>query len=467
VARPLDPSDHGLWDGAVRVLLGNWAGTYTVPSRTLYPHQWSWDSAFNAIGLAHIAPRRAQLELESLLGAAWSDGRVPHIVFHPSVSPGAYFPGRAFWRSRRASQAPLTPTSGLVQPPMHARAAWEVFRADPSPERGRSFLQRVYPRLAAQHTYLRRCRKMAGSGLVVIVHPWESGMDNSPAWDAALAAVPAGPPVPRMPIARRDLDHVLGAERPTETDYACYVRLAEDYRNHGYRDEEHLPSAAFAMVDPLFNAVLAWSEEALADIATELGTDAAGHRARAAQLSADLVAQHFDEPTGQFLAADARTGGLVHVRTVGGLVPLLLPGLSTHVVAGLVGAATGPVFRAGPLAPLASAEITGPAYEPARYWRGPAWINTSWLVWRGLLRHGRRHEAEQLRLGMLETVRGAGFREYFDARTGEGRGADNFSWTAALVLDLLAHRSAIDLTTTRLPRSADLPTSGQDAAFSG
>ena len=452
----------------MRVLLGNWAGTYTVPSRTLYPHQWGWDSAFNAIGLAHLAPRRAQLELESLLGAAWPDGRVPHIVFNPTVATTAYFPGPDFWRSRSVSMAPLTATSGLVQPPMHARAAWEVFSADPRPERGRAFLRRVYPRLVAQHTYLREHRQVPGSELAAIVHPWESGMDNSPAWDTALAAISSGRPLPRLPIARRDLDHALDSERPTQTDYARYVRLAEHYRDHGYRDEEHLPSAAFVMVDPLFNAVLAWSEEALADIATELGVDGAGHRARAAQISAALVAHHLDEPTGQFLAADARTGELARERTIAGLVPLVMPGLSTTVVDGLVRAATGPAFRSGALAPIASADLTGTAYEPARYWRGPAWINTGWLVWRGLLRHARWEVAEELREAMLTTVRSAGFREYFDAGTGAGRGAENFSWTAALVLDLLARRPAIDLTTTRLPLpTEDRPTLGQDAAFLG
>ncbi len=460
VVGSLDPADRGLWDGAVRVLLGNWAGTYTVPSRTLYPHQWSWDSAFHAIGLAHVAPRRAQLELESLLGGAWSDGRVPHIVFNGSVPPGAYFPGPDFWRSPTAPQAPLGPTSGLVQPPLHARAAWEVFCADPSPERGRSFLHRVYPRLAAQHTYLRRHREVAGSGLAAIVHPWESGMDNSPAWDAALAALPAGPLIPRGRTGRRDLDHVLRAERPTQADYARYVRLAEDYRDGGYRDEKLASTAGFCMVDPLFNAVLAWSEEALADIATEIGGDAADHHARARAISVSLVGRHLDKATGQFLAADPRTGALARERTVGGLVPLVMPGLATSVVHGLVRAATGPGFRSGALTPVASADITGPAYEPARYWRGPAWINTSWLVWRGLLRHARWRAAEELREGMLETVRGAGFREYFDARTGHGRGAQNFSWTAALVLDLLAHQPAIDLTTPTPP------TLGQDAVFS-
>jgi hypothetical protein len=437
-----------MWDNAVRVLLGNWTGTYTVPSRTLYPHQWSWDSAFIAIGLARIAPRRAQLELESLLGAAWSDGRVPHIVFSPRVASGAYFPGPEFWRSRSVPQAPLTATSGIVQPPLHARAAWEVFRADPDTERGRSFLRRVYPRLAAQHTYLRRHREVAGSGLAAIMHPWESGMDNSPAWDATLAAVPA---TPRIPTTRRDLQHSLVPERPTDADYARYVRLAEAYRDRGYRDADHLASAAFCLVDPLFNAALAWSEEALAEIAAQLGADAAEHRARAAEITTALVARHFDERTGQFLAADPRTGVPVQEITVSGLTPLVAPALPTPVVAGLVRAATGHRFRSGPRMPLASADLTSPAYDPARYWRGPAWINTSWLVWRGLLRYDRRTEAEELRQGMLGSVRSAGFREYVDARTGHGRGATDFSWTAALVLDLLAHAPAIDLATIRLP----------------
>jgi len=38
---------------------------------------------------------------------------------------------------------------------------------------------------------------------------------------------------------------------------------------------------------------------------------------------------------------------------------------------------------------------------------------------------------------MLDRVRTAGFREYFDPLTGAGHGADEFSWTAALALDLI------------------------------
>ena len=78
---------------AVATLDGNWEHDHTVPSRTLYPHQWSWDSAFIAVGLAHVRPDRAWRELRTLFAAQWADGRVPHIVFNPALRVGVVLPG--------------------------------------------------------------------------------------------------------------------------------------------------------------------------------------------------------------------------------------------------------------------------------------------------------------------------------------------------------------------------------------
>jgi hypothetical protein len=118
-----------LVDEAVRVLDRTWRGDHTVPSGQLYPHQWSWDSAFVAIGRSWIDQARAQIELERLFRGQWSNGMVPHIVFNPDVPDDAYFPGPAFWRSDRAGASPPDEaTSGITQPPLHARAVLEVFR---------------------------------------------------------------------------------------------------------------------------------------------------------------------------------------------------------------------------------------------------------------------------------------------------------------------------------------------------
>lgn len=418
---------NDLRSAAIRVLIGNARRWSTVPASRLYPHQWSWDSAFIAIGLRHLSPHRAQLELEALLGAQWADGRIPHIVFDPATDPDAYFPGPRFWqpdhpRSRVA-------TSGIIQPPVHAIAAWEVFRADPDHARRRGFLDRMYPRLRAWHQYLHDRRDLDGSGLAAIVHPWESGMDNSPAWDEPLARVT---PLPPDAYRRRDLDHAGADERPTDDDYGRYVRLAADYRDRGYDD--HPAAFAFAVADPLTNALLATAEHALAAIAKEVGADPQPHLDRAEGVTQAMVSRLYYADAGTFFARDVNTGRALRRQTVAGLAPLIVPGLP--VADRLVATARSPRFGLGSVAMVPSYDMTAPDYTGTRYWRGPSWFNMSWLVWRGLREHCHLADADRLRANMLDTVRRAGFREYVDPATGHGRGADDFSWTAALTLDL-------------------------------
>ncbi|MFF1696180.1 hypothetical protein ACFVXC_21540 [Streptomyces sp. NPDC058257] len=439
-----------LRERAAEVLWANWTGTSTVPSRRLYPHQWSWDSAFIAIGLRHLSPLRAQLELETLLCAQWGDGRVPHIVFNPSVPLDAYFPSPDFWRSttagRRAGAPGDVQTSGIVQPPVHALAAWLVHRADPGLSRARSFLARAHPRLAAWHHYLLHRRNVGGAGLASVVHPWEQGMDNSPCWDAALSRVtPADPAAYR----RADLDHGAAEDRPTDLDYGRYVRLAADYRERHYADGAGgLTGGAgeFAVEDPSFNALLIAAEYALARIEAELGLhDASGAReSRAEALTGTLVERLWEPADGLFLCRDLRSAGvdgngeLVPERGVGGLVPLILPALPRRVATALVRTACGPRFGlGGPARLVPSYDLTASAFDPRRYWRGPAWFNTNWLLERGLRLHGERARADGLRRALLDVAGESGFAEYVDPYTGRGCGARGFGWSAALTLDLL------------------------------
>ncbi len=430
------PPGTSLRVAAARVLDANWTGRSTVPSRSLYPHQWSWDSAFVAIGLRHLSPLRAQTELETLLAAQWADGRVPHIVFNPSVPLDAYFPSPDFWRSTTAGRTAGAPrtvqTSGIVQPPVHALAAWLVHRADPGLSRARGFLTRVYPRLAAWHRYLLHRRDLGGGGLVSVVHPWEQGMDNSPCWDAPLARIT---PAPARSFRRADLAHGAPEDRPTDLDYGRYVRLAADYRDAGYRDRV---GGEFAVEDPAFNALLIASEHALARIAEELGAAGTARRARAERLTAALVERLWDPAAGMFLCRDLRgRPGLIRERGVSGLVPLLLPGLPRAIAAELVRTLHGPHFGLGDRTRLVpSYDLLGEAFDPHRYWRGPAWFNTSWLLERGLRVHGERERADALRAAVLQLAEATGFAEYVDPRTGEACGATGFGWTAALALDL-------------------------------
>jgi hypothetical protein len=408
---------------AARVLFGNWTGHSTVPSHSLYPHQWSWDSAFIAIGLRHLSPGRAQIELESLLGSQWSDGRIPHISFSPSVARDAYFPGPDFWQ---ATTKGGVETSGIIQPPVHALAAWLTHQTSPAESVRRNFLPRVYPKLVAWHAYLRTKRDLGGHGLAAIVHPWESGMDNSPAWDAALARIE---PAPLDSFTRRDTDHASDADRPTDVDYGRYVRLAGTYRDHGY-DDATAPFE-FALEDPCFNALLIASEHALASIASALSLDPDPHIEAAAELTESLASLFAD---GIFRCRDLKTGELVAADTISGLIPLIVPELPQATE--LLATAQGPRFRLGQSKLVPSYDLTGPAFEPGRYWRGPSWFNTAWLIHRGLAALDQNALAEALREDVLKLAAGTDFAEYVDPHTGEARGARDFSWTAALALDL-------------------------------
>ncbi|PZG02048.1 MGH1-like glycoside hydrolase domain-containing protein [Micromonospora deserti] len=427
-----------LWQVAVATLDGNWEHDHTVPSRTLYPHQWSWDSAFIAIGWAHVRPERAWRELESLFRAQWADGRVPHIVFNPALRGAAYFPGPEFWNSSIADGAPDAATSGLVQPPVHALAAWRAYRRFPS-DAARAALGRLYPRLVAQQRYLATCRDVGGGGLACLVHPWESGLDNSPAWDAPLAAVPADAAVMRA-YRRQDTARVDAAHRPTDLDYARYLAIVASYRDGRYRDEALAGRHPFLVECPLVNAARGVAEHALASIAEVVGADPGPHRERAARITAALVRRLYDPATGTFQPRDLRTDRLIPARTVLGLAPLILPDLPRRQAGTVVVEACSARFGLARRMhrPLPSHDRTAPDFEPLRYWRGPSWMNINWLLRQGLLSHGRPELAEGLRNSMIELVARAGCHEYFHPDTGAGLGSPAFGWTAALLLDVLA-----------------------------
>ncbi|GAB3970649.1 hypothetical protein V1634_22560 [Plantactinospora veratri] len=445
----LGEADAETWRDAAAILTANWTGTHTVPSRTLYPHQWSWDAGFISIGLAHVAPDRAWRDLRSLFAAQWPDGRVPHIVFDPGVTERDYFPGPSFWSGgppdggtpgndagpAGGGAGPARPTSGIVQPPVHALSAWQVYRRAPD-ARGIAELRWLYPRLVAQQDYLATARDVGGAGLAAIVHPWESGLDNSPAWDEALAAVPVAVEVLRR-YARRDNQVVSSDHRPTDDDYARYLSVALAYRDAGYQDAALAVRHPFLVECPGFNALRGAAELALARIAEVVGADPAAHRDRGAAITRHLVDRLFVPETGMFHALDVRTGRHSPARCVNGLLPLVLPELPAGQVASLVAELESARFGADPL-PVPSYDRSAVDFDPFRYWRGPVWFNINWLLRAGLRTHRRDDLADILRRGLLGLARRSGYYEYFHPDSGAGIGSPAFSWTAALTLDLLA-----------------------------
>lgn len=406
----------------------NWTGSSTKPSPRLYPHQWSWDSAFVAIGNRFDRLDRAIVELETLFTAQWSNGMIPHIVFDASVA--GYHPSKEWWDSPSADAAPASVwTSGMCQPPVHALAVQRLAEVDPV----RVDLARCVEHLEAWHDYLFE-RRVLSDGLVEIWHPWESGMDNSPLWDSALADLERT----HVPDYQRvDTEHAGAEERPTESDYDGYAILVDQLRQGGY-EPSSVDALGFRVHDVLFNACLAHAEMVLAQLLERLGEPASRHRERA-QALVDAMERHlWDNERFWFFDRDAATGAVIPTPAATGAVALIAE-LSDDVFSRAV-QTLGAEFlieRSDGATVLPTVAPSDPSFEPRRYWRGPAWINVTWLTALGLGARGEDELAASLRAGILELTDGAGMREYFDPHTGDGLGGDDFSWTAALVLDVL------------------------------
>jgi hypothetical protein len=443
-----NPTDLAL---RVEVLRCNDMGEWTRAAPDLYPHQWSWDSGFIAIGLAHLDTARAARELTGLFAHQWKNGKVPHIVFNPEAPPDSYFPGAEHWASSgRFPDAPPAPpyTSALCQPPTHALGAlraWEVARETGEEDAGRSFLRELYPKLLLWHRYLLTERDPEDSGLVTIYHPWESGTDNSPRFDAALERVEVGE---MPPYERQDLNHVDDpAERPTDEEYARYLWLVELIKRARCDEAEIYEEHPFLVKDVLFSAILVAANVALLEIARVVGVPEedlvlVGGWAERGRAGLDGL---WDPELGLCLDRDLRHDASLRARTVAGFAPLIAGDLELARLEALLRTLYSPHFLGQPRLRLPLPPSTSPAegrFHPRSYWRGPVWPVVSWLLWRSLLRAGESERAEALRGAALRELSEGGFAEYFEPFTGEPLGSRDQSWTAAVALDWLAQDGA-------------------------
>jgi hypothetical protein len=434
-AKRLAGTRGALEQRAIAVLDANWMGHATRASARLYPHQWSWDSACIAIGYSTWDQARARAELSWIFAGQWSNGLLPHIRFAKNAR---YFPGPEFWRTDLSLLAPADPpTSGIVQPPVHATAVWKVFRRARDADEAKAFLREIQPRLAAWHDYLYRERTRGDDGLVEIWHPWESGMDNSPLWDAALERITL-PPEAIPDYQRVDVEFVDAAQRPTNDHYDRYAYLVKLYRDRGYDAERIREDCPFVVRDVLFNSLLAQANRDLAEISRVTGDDPEPYETWANRIAATLEAALWDEDEATYFDYDVRAGELIRKRTGAGFSPLYAGVPSAERVIRLVERLRNcQVAIDGAGRAVTSVPADDPRFEPALYWRGPIWPMINWVAHEGLLRYGFAAEAADIRKALIELARREGFWEHYNGVTGEGGGTEHLSWTAALVLDLL------------------------------
>ena len=431
-----------LLDQAGAVLQANDRGNYTVPAENLYPHQWLWDSCFISIGLRWIDVDRAQTELISLVEGQWSNGMLPNMIFSDLPQ---YRCDRAVWRSWVNPNSPDgVATSGITQPPMLAEAVWQIGARLPKTERVHWFKQ-MLPHIVAYHAWLYNDRDPHDEGLVLLLHPWETGLDNTPPWTTELhdhlmpgwvRAIEKVHGQGVIDLFRRDLHYVPPGQRFTTLEVLSLFEVQRRLRRKAYDTERILRHGLFAIEDLTFNSILIRANSLLEQIARTARHTLPDMLLEQMARTPPALEKLWDEYAHSYWSREFVTHKLLKQPSIASLMPLYAGSITPERAKQLVAQLENEhVF--GPAYPVPSVPLDSPAFDPDRYWQGPSWLNTNWLIIDGLKRYGFKEHAAALTETSLEMVRRSGFNEYFDPNTGEPLGAANFSWTAALTIDLL------------------------------
>ncbi|MBI2588798.1 hypothetical protein HYW35_01105 [Candidatus Saccharibacteria bacterium] len=375
--------------------------TYTLPSPDSYPYQWLWDSCFHAIILSHFDIPTAKAELLSLSHHQFSNGMLPHMVYWKSTN-GNSFP-QIRWGRRR--------TSSITQPPMLAYAAWQIHCLSPDLE----FLKSMLGTIDRFHHYLLKYRDPRHHHLVGLIHPDESGEDNSPRFDSALTMV-----------ARQNIDENFQRRKV----------LIERFRNYNFAIKNRMDRRHWVRDVP-FNAILVRNLGAQANIAQALGDydQATWARHQAQVVKAAMRAIMLDSD-GVMYSTMGRNYQPIKLKTWAIFSPLFAKVLTKSEAENLVHDHLENESEFATSYCVPTVALNESSFDPEGFWRGPIWMAINWFIVKGLQEYGFDAQAKRIINQSLRLLRKSGFREQFNPLTGEGYGAHNFTW-GCMVMDML------------------------------
>jgi hypothetical protein len=447
----LDTNNQNILAAAKQVLTYNTTSEgIIIPAQGLYPHQVLWDSCFIAIGLSNYNLKLAQKQILTLLKAQWLNGMIPNIVFSPGLR---YWLDRHIWRSRIAPQSnPNFATGGITQPPMLAEAVVRIGNKLTTSKR-KQWYRSVYPALLAYHEWLYIERDPKNRGLVTLIHPWETGLDNTPPLIATLRH--QHEPrwinlVTRLKLdkladhIRFDAKYVDYRQRNSTIEALSLYAALRRLRKQKYNTQRILEKPPFAIEDLTYNCILIRANELLSEIAKTINETLPPlikNRIIRAESSLD---QLWDNDQSEYFSRNFTWDSFIREPSIAALLPLYSGAVSPLRALELVKSITS-FENKGVNFPVPSVPPDSSWFKPMGYWQGPTWINMNWLIIDGLKRYGFNRQAELLTRKTLDLVGNNGFYEYFNPLNGNPAGIANFSWSAALAIDLIMNTKATEL----------------------
>ena len=262
------------------------------------PFQWNWDSAFVAMGFATYDIDRAWRELETLFRASGPTEWCPascstsiRTAIIPAPPPGA----------RRSA----ADDRNLAAARRRHRGARRLRAGQPDRDAARARLAALFPEAAAWHRWWHEIRDPDGTGLVAIVHPWETGRDNSLEWDGPLQGV-----TPTVDVAalRKDKKHVDASERPTDDFYNRVMTLVEEAKALDWDGLAVTRGLSLRVCDVGVQSILVRADRDLLVLARDLGLDAEAQMLERWIARSSAAFDRLRGPDGIWRSLDLRTG---------------------------------------------------------------------------------------------------------------------------------------------------------------
>lgn len=413
-----------------------------MPAEGIYPHQWLWDSCFIAVGLSHYDINSAKKEIRSLLRGQWKNGMLPNMIF---AEGWRYAAERYLWDSKRSLDAPKNyATSGITQQPILAEAVVQIGKKLSIADRN-DWYRQMYQPLINYHQWLYDERDSSNQGLVFQIHPYETGLDNTPPWVNELHTYhkPWWLPVAKiLPIdwlinrIRRDVKHTNKDQRISNLDALLYIDIILRYRRRDYLIEEIVEHEKYLVEDLTFNCIFIRANKHLKTIAENINQKLPDELLASMKRSEQALETLWDAQEAEYYSRSFNADRLIKESTIATLMPLY-SGAISHARAGQLVQKLHDDDTFGANFPVPSVPLNSKWFGPKKYWQGPTWLNTNWLIVQGLRDYGFNKEAKTIIDKSLGLVEKHGCYEYFSPLDGSPAGAANFSWTAALAIDFI------------------------------
>lgn len=305
--------------------------------------------------------------------------------------------------------------SALVQPPIVAQAVLRIYRLS----QDELFVRQLLPRLKKYYRWLADNRDFEGEGLLSIITPFESGMD----WKASY-------------------DPVLKYDKGKAGPLLFWKELQVDV--HNFLKRYHLPriyqSNKFIVKDVAFNTIYVQNLEALAALCRLAGDeDEKLFLDKARQTEKSILSYMYDAQDAAFYDLAGHRYEKLRIRTGTIFFPVALKNIPVAICKEVLERHLLHKDGFHVSFPVPSLSVDEPAFNPEGslyIWRGPTWVVFNWFLQEFLLAKGYEQEAQKLLQSVKQLISQSGFREYYNPFTGEGHGAQDFTWSG-LVLDMI------------------------------